>query len=61
MVKKTSSGVVREGAQVPKCQSCGTRVWTDWRPQFQKYLCTSCCEKGPSHGAFLDRREKRSN
>lgn len=59
MVKKTGERAPREGAQVPTCRTCGTRAWTDWRPMFQKYLCTECVQKGREGGAFLDRREKK--
>jgi hypothetical protein len=61
MVKKAGASGAREGAQVPTCRHCGKRAWTDWRPQFQKYLCDLCCREGATHGAFLDRRERKSN
>lgn len=36
----------REGAQVPHCENatCDKRPWTDWRPEFQQYLCQTCFE-----------------
>ncbi len=46
MVKKTGTQISREGAQVPSCSHCGKRPWTDWRPQFQKYLCSPVLQGG---------------
>jgi len=36
----------REGNAVPYCENvtCGKRPWTDWRAEFQQYLCQTCFE-----------------
>ena len=60
MVKKTSSGP-REGAAVPSCETCGKRPWTDWRPNFQKYLCAECDTKHASRAARFERRGRRNH
>jgi len=46
MVRKHSAGV-REGTEVPCCAHCGGRPWTDWRPDYQKYLCEKCFSEAP--------------
>ncbi len=59
MVKKTASRGPREGAAVPTCEDCTKRPWTDWRPNFQKYLCTDCNTKYESRAAHAVRYERR--
>jgi hypothetical protein len=59
MVKKGST-TVREGAQVPCCAHCGERPWTDWRPDYQKYLCEKCFDEAPpSRLAILTAQRER--
>ena len=61
MVRKHSAGV-REGAAVPCCAHCGVRPWTDWRPDYQKYLCEKCfVEAPPSLYTILTSRRGRRN
>jgi hypothetical protein len=61
MVKTSSSRGPREGAAVPTCEECGKRPWTDWRPNFQKYLCTECNTKHESRTVRFERRGRRNH
>jgi hypothetical protein len=59
MVKKVTKA--REGAQVPTCEMCDARPWTDWRPTFQQYLCTKCNEKAASRAVRFERHGRRNH
>lgn len=63
MVKKSSSRGPREGAAVPTCEAkdCGKRPWTDWRPNFQKYLCADCNKAYESRAVRFERHGRRNH
>ena len=54
-MSKSSAGRC-DGTTVPSCevgavtgsQSCTKRLFTDWRPDHQKYMCDACVEITPS-------------
>ena len=56
MPKSKSSAGRCEGTTVPCCevglvtgsQTCTKRLFTDWRPDYQKYMCDACVEITPS-------------
>lgn len=57
MPKSSKSSAGRcNGTTVPCCEvgivtgseSCTKRLFTDWRPDYQKYMCNSCVEITPS-------------
>ena len=53
---KSSIGNRNEGTTIPCCEvgvvtgseSCTKRLYTDWRPDYQKYMCNACVAITPS-------------